>query len=105
MAGTVVGDPMADGLAGVHFGKHEQPGQARLDDAEAAGGDRDHADDAGYRVGHQDQRGAPLMSAASASDSAIPADSRQAKSKTAADDPPLAEVAAVTAEHRQSQDG
>ena len=45
------------GIAGGDAGQHQQPGQARLHDAQAAGRDRDHADDAGDRIGHQHQGG------------------------------------------------
>ena len=60
VGGDPVGERGQHGLAGVHIGQHKQPGQARLDETQTARGGRDHPDDAGRRVGHQDQRGARM---------------------------------------------
>ena len=55
--GEPVGQCRQHGLARVHLGQHQEPGEAGFHDPQAAGRDGDHPDDAGYRVGDQDHGG------------------------------------------------
>ena len=56
------GEPVCDrgqySTAGGHASQHQQPGQARLHDAQTPGRDGNHSDDAGNRICHQNQTGA-----------------------------------------------